>query len=63
MAKSYPRIGQIIKKTTNTSAKCKCGQIGKFFIEIQVNYMRGDDEYYWSCKEHKRELNFLLEKD
>lgn len=62
MAKKYPRIGSTIKKTTNTQAKCKCGAIAKFLTEVEVNSMRGDDDHYWSCAEHKKDLPFLLGK-
>lgn len=62
MAKSYPNISGIIKKPKNTCATCKCGEIGKFIIIVQVDYFRGDDDYLWSCDEHKRDLEFLTSK-
>ena len=60
MKKIYPVISLILNKATNTQAKCKCGKVAKFKTEIQVNYMRGEEEYYWSCYEHKKDIDYLL---
>ena len=57
--RKYPRIGEVYKRQKNTSAKCKCGEVGKFKTAVQVSYMRGDDEVFWACDPHKRDLEFL----
>lgn len=58
--KRYPRVGRVLKKSKNTSAKCRCGVIAKHRTEIQVNWFRGDDELYWACDEHKNNCEFLM---
>lgn len=58
--KKYPRIGSVSKGKPNTGAKCKCGKQGLFFVEIQYNYMRGDDDVVRACHEHKKDLEYLL---
>lgn len=63
MAKKYPLIGSVRPRKKNTSAKCGCGNTGQYMTDIQVNYMRGDDVVVWSCDEHKRDIDFLLESD
>ena len=55
----YPKIGSVRARPKNTCAKCKCGAIGKFNTEIQMDWMRGNDEYYWSCELHKKDVAFL----
>lgn len=61
MAKTYPAISNTSKRDRNTQAKCPCGKVAKFMTFIQFNYMRGDDEGVWSCEEHKKDLDVLLE--
>jgi len=55
----YPKICNIIKRTKNTTAKCKCGELGQYKVDIQYSHMRGDDVTSWSCKEHKNNVDFL----
>ena len=57
---TYPKIGGVLKKKKNTSAKCKCGAVAKYKTTVQVNIFRGDDEVYWACDEHKNDSLFLL---
>lgn len=59
MSRQYPKISGVIKKPKNKTVKCKCGQVAKFQTVIQVNYFRGDDDFIWSCDEHRRDLDFL----
>ncbi|VFS60178.1 Uncharacterised protein [Leminorella grimontii] len=58
--KRYPRVSKIIPRSKNTSAKCRCGVVAKYLIEIQVNCFRGDDERLWSCDEHRNNCEFLI---
>lgn len=60
MKRQYPRLTATLVRDKNTQEKCKCGEVGKFKIEVQVNYFRGDDEYYWCCEKHKKDIEFLL---
>lgn len=55
----YPRIRTVHKKPKNTAAKCKCGAVAKFKTEIEYNYMRGDDDFLWSCEDHKKDIKYL----
>lgn len=55
----YPKLGTAMKRSKNTTAKCKCGEVGKFLVDIQYDYMRGNDDVVWACEEHKRDLEFL----
>ncbi|MBC3214276.1 hypothetical protein [Serratia fonticola] len=57
---TYPKIGGVLKKKKNTSAKCKCGAVAKYKSTVQVNVFRGDDEVFWACDEHKNDSLFLL---
>lgn len=57
---TYPKIGGVLKKKKNTSAKCKCGAVAKYKTTVQVNIFRGDDEVFWACDEHKNDSLFLL---
>ncbi|EPJ9743116.1 hypothetical protein LQE22_004293 [Klebsiella oxytoca] len=57
---SYPKIGGVLKKKKNTSAKCKCGAVEKYKTTVQTNIFRGDDEVYWSCEEHKQDCQYLI---
>lgn len=54
----YPKLGSVTPRPKNTSAKCACGKVGKFFTEIQWDWMRGNDDVFWSCEEHKKDLEF-----
>ena len=54
----YPKLGGCMKKPKNTSAKCACGELGKFKVDIQWDWMRGNDDVVWSCKLHRKDLNF-----
>lgn len=56
----YPRIGGVLSKKKNTSAKCRCGAIAKHKTTVQVDIFRGDDEVFWACSEHKNDSAFLL---
>jgi len=56
----YPRVGGLLKKTKNTSARCKCGAVAKYKTTVQVDIFRGDDEVRWSCEEHKNNCAFLI---
>lgn len=56
----YPRVGSVLAKRKNTSAKCKCGAVAKYKSTIEVNIFRGDDEVIWSCNEHKKDCSFLI---
>ncbi len=63
MPKQYPRIGQLQKKDKNTQAKCRCGEIGKRKVHIQVSWFRGEDEVVWSCMNHRNDVDYLLGSD
>lgn len=56
----YPKIGGVLSKKKNTSAKCRCGAVAKHKTTVQVDIFRGDDEVFWSCGEHKNDCAFLL---
>ena len=56
----YPRIGNVLPKKKNTSAKCRCGAVAKHKTTVQVDIFRGDDEVFWACDEHKNDCAFLL---
>ncbi|POP42357.1 hypothetical protein CHU32_03740 [Superficieibacter electus] len=58
--KKYPKLGGLLKKNKNTSAKCKCGAVAKYKTTVQVNIFRGDDEVFWTCEEHKDNCGFLI---
>ena len=60
--KKYPRLGSALNHAKNTSAKCICGEIGKFKITIEWSYMRGDDDVVWACPAHKRDFNYLTDQ-
>ena len=57
----YPRIGETVKRKKNNCAKCRCGEVAKFKVHIQLDYMRGNDEVIWSCESHKKDVGYLLE--
>lgn len=56
----YPKIYEVIKACRNTQAKCTCGEIAKNKTAISVNYMRGDDEVFWTCDTHKKDIEFIM---
>lgn len=60
MSKNYPVIGRIDSHKKNTSAKCKCGELGTAKVHIEVSWFRGEDEVIWACNEHKLHPNYLL---
>lgn len=60
MAHKYPRLGRVIPHKKNDCARCSCGEIGKYKIDIQWSYMRGEDSTVWSCENHKRDSLFLI---
>ena len=55
MPRQYPRVGNKIKSQHNFYRKtCEfCGKLGTLRIDLQINYMRGDDEVFILCDEHK----------
>ncbi len=59
MSKSYPRIGKVETRNKNTSAKCKCGEIGKVKVHIECSIFRGEDDVVWACQDHFKDVNFL----
>ena len=38
---------------------CKCGEVAKFEVTVQINNFRGDDDIYHACASHHRDLEFL----
>ncbi len=48
----YPRIHR--RKWGNGNAQqCECcDQPAGGFVEVEVTYMRGEDELYWVCRRH-----------
>ncbi len=61
MAK-YPRLGSKKARPKNTSAKCPCGEVGKWLVDIQTSPFRGEDEVEWRCDTHKDWLSFTIDK-
>ena len=59
MAKSYPYKSGKKQQPKNTSAKCKCGEIGRWKVTIQTSWFRGEDEVVWACDEHKDDVEYL----
>lgn len=55
----YPRVTSVQNRNKNTSAKCKCGRLGKFKSVVEWDYFRGNDDVYWSCETHKKDVKFL----
>ena len=53
----YPRINNIRK--LKKVPMCKCGEVATSQTTVQVNDFRGDDEVYYTCDSHKRDLTFL----
>jgi len=59
MSKKYPRFGEVYKhysiqaRQQPTLPKCElCGDTTVAGINMQVDYMRGNDEFFRVCKEH-----------
>lgn len=63
MKSKYPRLGASTKVPKNKNPKCKCGKRAEYFIDVQYNYMRGDDGVVKACGEHKNDLEFLIGKN
>jgi len=61
MAKTYPNIGEVIKRKGNTAARCGCGEIAKNKVHIQYDYFRGNDDLVWACDIHKKDIDHLTE--
>ena len=59
MSREYPRIGRTFNHKKNTCAKCKCGETGRYKVDIQWSFMRGEDSTVWACENHKSDINFL----
>lgn len=57
----YPRIGKTEVKSGNAQAKCKCGEVAKFRVHVQIDYMRGNDEVLWACPGHRKNATYLIE--
>lgn len=54
----YPRIGE--SRKGKHGGKCSaCGKRGEFRVDIEVSYMRGDDEVVWACDEHRKDVGAL----
>ena len=58
--KKYPRIGRVDRHDKNICSKCACGEVGKAKVHIELSFMRGEDEVVWACKEHEKNVEFLL---
>jgi len=59
----YPKIGtisKIPKHITKGRGICKCGAKADFIVDIEWNYMRGDDSVKKACADHKNALEFLI---
>ncbi len=55
----YPRIGVSTPRKKNTQAKCRCGEVGQYKVEIQWDYFRGNDDVIWACNDHRKSLEYL----
>lgn len=40
---------------------CKCGEVATNQTTVQINSFRGDDDIYYTCDSHKRDLTFLCD--
>jgi hypothetical protein len=38
---------------------CLCGEVATNQVTVQVNNFRGDDDVYFTCDDHKRDLDYL----
>jgi hypothetical protein len=53
MKRKYPKLGGYGRFKRKTGTSCKfCEQPTFAFIEVRVNYFRGDDERYHVCEDH-----------
>lgn len=50
---AYPRISAR-NKLRSVPMCCVCGAVAVWRVEIQVSYMRGDDEVRFACANHGR---------
>ena len=55
--RNYPKLGKVTK--LKKPPMCKCGEVALYHVEVQINNMRGDDDFYFACESHKRDLSFL----
>ena len=53
----YPRINGIRK--LKKVPMCLCGEVATNQTTVQVNLFRGDDDIYFTCDKHKRDLDYL----
>lgn len=59
MSQKYPRIGS---SRNHTKGLCQCCQKpAKHRVDIQVSYMRGDDEVYLVCQDHMAVAKYDIE--
>jgi hypothetical protein len=55
MSYQYPRLGRICKKTVQGRKRCRiCDLKAAWTRDVEVSYMRGDDDSYGLCEAHKR---------
>ena len=40
----------------NTSARCPCGRLGVYKVDLEWSWFRGEDTVAWRCDEHKRDV-------
>ena len=53
----YPRISD--QRKLKKVPMCKCGEIARYLVTIQINNFRGDDEVEYACESHRRDMEFL----
>ena len=59
--RKYPRIGSVRKRNKkHKQGRCKCGEVAPYRVDVEFNYMRGDDGVFWACEQHKNDVNFLI---
>lgn len=58
-SKSYPLISGA-SKHKKKGVKCKCGENSTYKTFVQFNYFRGDDEMFFTCEKHKKDISFLI---
>ena len=61
--RQYPRISEVNKKPKLTKKICECkgcNNIATRLVTVQITYMRGDDEIYQTCDDHKRNMPAIL---
>ena len=61
LMKSYPRLGRTDRHDKNTSARCRCGELGTAKVHVEYTCMRWEDEVVWACDAHKNYLDYLVE--